>query len=150
MVGVFMSSWLGASVLSIGEWFIKKMPLINYIYSASKQISGAISLDQSSGAFKEVAIIRHPHMGEYAFRFITSIAILRGRTGGEELCCVYVPTTRESPALPTKHQAPTEAICGLFFHCSCTKSRNSSSVATNALVITSGEIPRCSDVHLLI
>jgi len=43
MVGVFMSSWLGASVLSIGEWFIKKMPLVSYIYSASKQISGAIS-----------------------------------------------------------------------------------------------------------
>ncbi|KFK40219.1 hypothetical protein AALP_AA3G346100 [Arabis alpina] len=92
LVGVFMSSWLGASVLSIGEWFIKKMPLISYIYSASKQISGAISPDQSSGAFKEVAIIRHPHMGEYAFGFITSTVILRGRAGGEELCCVYVPT----------------------------------------------------------
>lgn len=117
LVGVFMSSWLGASVLSIGEWFIKKMPLVSYIYSASKQISGAISpgkinllvlltnkstkksnyvnfllSDQSSGAFKEVAIIRHPHMGEYAFGFITSTVILRGRAGGEELCCVYVPT----------------------------------------------------------
>ncbi|KAH1047729.1 hypothetical protein J1N35_038513 [Gossypium stocksii] len=37
IVGVFMSSWLGASVLSLGEWLIKKMPLISYIYSASKQ-----------------------------------------------------------------------------------------------------------------
>lgn len=46
VVGVFMSSWLGASFLSIGEWFIKKMPLISYIYSASKQISGAISPGQ--------------------------------------------------------------------------------------------------------
>ncbi|KAF8093505.1 hypothetical protein N665_0383s0132 [Sinapis alba] len=92
LVGVFMSSWLGSSLLSIGEWFIKKMPLISYIYSASKQISGAISPEQSSGAFKEVAIIRHPHMGEYAFGFITSSVILRSRAGGEELCCVYVPT----------------------------------------------------------
>ncbi|CAF1718340.1 unnamed protein product [Brassica oleracea var. botrytis] len=54
-----MSSWLRASLLSIGEWSIKKMPLISYIYSASKQISRAISPEQSSGAFKEVAIIRH-------------------------------------------------------------------------------------------
>lgn len=38
-----MSSWLGASVLTLGEWFIKKMPLVSYIYSASKQISSAIS-----------------------------------------------------------------------------------------------------------
>ena len=43
IAGVFMSSWLGASVLSLGEWLIKKMPLISYIYSASKQISAAIS-----------------------------------------------------------------------------------------------------------
>ena len=43
MVGVFMSSWLGASVLGIGEWLIKRMPLIRHIYSASKQISAAIS-----------------------------------------------------------------------------------------------------------
>lgn len=38
-----MSSWWGASVLTLGEWFIKKMPFVSYIYAASKQISGAIS-----------------------------------------------------------------------------------------------------------
>ena len=38
-----MSSWLGASVLGLGEWFIKRMPLVRHIYSASKQISAAIS-----------------------------------------------------------------------------------------------------------
>ncbi|KAJ8770727.1 hypothetical protein K2173_021374 [Erythroxylum novogranatense] len=92
LVGVFMSSWLGASVLSLGEWAIKKMPLISYIYSASKQISAAISPDQNSNAFKEVAIIRHPRNGEYAFGFITSSVVLRGSMGAEDLCCVYVPT----------------------------------------------------------
>ncbi|XP_038719692.1 protein LIKE COV 3-like isoform X1 [Tripterygium wilfordii] len=92
LIGVFMSSWLGASVLSLGELFIKKMPLVSYIYSASKQISAAISPDQSSGAFKEVAIIRHPRIGEYAIGFITSTVVLRGSSGAEELSCVYVPT----------------------------------------------------------
>ncbi|XP_015065443.1 protein LIKE COV 3 [Solanum pennellii] len=91
-VGVFMSSWLGASLLSLGEWFIKKMPLMSYIYSASKQISSAISPDKTSHAFKEVAIIRHPRLGEYAFGFITSTVILHKDSGAEELCCVYVPT----------------------------------------------------------
>lgn len=38
-----MSSWLGASVLGLGEWFIKRMPFVRHIYSASKQISAAIS-----------------------------------------------------------------------------------------------------------
>lgn len=44
-----MSSWLGASVLALGEWFIKKMPLMSYIYSASKQISAAISPGKLNG-----------------------------------------------------------------------------------------------------
>ena len=38
-----MSSWLGASVLGLGEWFIKRMPFVRHIYNASKQISAAIS-----------------------------------------------------------------------------------------------------------
>ncbi|GFQ00373.1 hypothetical protein PHJA_002181300 [Phtheirospermum japonicum] len=92
LVGVFMSSWVGASLLALGEWFIKKMPLMSYIYAASKQISAAISPDQTSQAFKEVAIVRHPRIGEYAFGFITSTVILRKSSGAEELCCVYVPT----------------------------------------------------------
>ncbi|KAE9613961.1 hypothetical protein Lalb_Chr05g0222961 [Lupinus albus] len=92
LVGVFMSSWLGTSVLGLGEWFIKRMPLVRHIYSASKQISAAISPDQNSQAFKEVAIIRHPRVGEYAFGFITSSVVLQNYSGDEELCCVYVPT----------------------------------------------------------
>ena len=113
-----MSSWLGASFLGLGEWFIKKMPLVSYIYSASKQISAAISpgkfiwlcciffynlvmtifnislhvTDQSSNAFEEVVIIRHPRIGEYAFGFITSTIVLQRSAGEEKLCCVYVPS----------------------------------------------------------
>ncbi|XP_062090797.1 protein LIKE COV 1-like [Humulus lupulus] len=92
LVGVFMSSWLGASVLNLGEWFIKRMPFVRHIYNASKQISAAISPDQNTQAFKEVAIIRHPRIGEYAFGFITSSVVLQNYSGEEELCCVYVPT----------------------------------------------------------
>jgi len=92
LMGLFVSSWMGASVLWVGEWFIKKMPLVRHIYSASKQISAAISPDQNTRAFKEVAIIRHPRVGEYAFGFITSSLVLQVESGDEELCSVYVPT----------------------------------------------------------
>ncbi|KAI3771520.1 hypothetical protein L6452_02685 [Arctium lappa] len=92
LIGVFMSSWLGASVLSLGEWFIKRMPFVRHIYNASKQISAAINPDQNTQAFKEVAIIRHPRIGEYAFGFITSSVILQNYSGDEELYTVYVPT----------------------------------------------------------
>ncbi|CAI5459319.1 unnamed protein product [Closterium sp. Yama58-4] len=92
-VGVFVSSWVGSSVLWIGEWIIKRMPLMKHIYSASKQISNAISPDQNVNAFKEVAILRHPRIGEYAFGFITSNVTLQLESGvQEELVSVYVPT----------------------------------------------------------
>lgn len=37
-VGVFFSSWLGTALLNIGEWMIKRLPLVKHIYSASKQV----------------------------------------------------------------------------------------------------------------
>ncbi|XP_078177013.1 protein LIKE COV 1-like [Carex rostrata] len=91
-VGVFMSSWLGASILKLGEWFIKHMPFICHIYNASKQISSAISPDQKTQAFKEVVIIRHPRIGEYAIGFITSTLVLQSYSVEEELCCIFIPT----------------------------------------------------------
>jgi uncharacterized membrane protein len=48
-----MSSWVGASVLSLGEWIIKHMPLVRHIYNASKQISAAISPGKLS--FKKIS-----------------------------------------------------------------------------------------------
>jgi uncharacterized membrane protein len=44
-----------------------------------KNISYVIILlsDQNTTAFKEVAIIRHPRIGEYAFGFITSTVVLQ-------------------------------------------------------------------------
>ncbi|XP_024395459.1 protein LIKE COV 1 isoform X2 [Physcomitrium patens] len=92
LVGVFGASWIGTSVITVGEWFIKRMPLVKQVYSASKQISAAISPDQNTQAFKEVAIIRHPRIGEYAFGFITSTLVLQNESGDEELCSIYVPT----------------------------------------------------------
>jgi uncharacterized membrane protein len=35
--GVFVSSWLGGLLLTVGEWIIKKLPLVKHIYSAAKQ-----------------------------------------------------------------------------------------------------------------
>ncbi|GJY94287.1 hypothetical protein Tco_0510648 [Tanacetum coccineum] len=39
------------------------------------------SLGQGSNAFKEVAIIKHPSVGEYAIGFITSTLVLRKNSG---------------------------------------------------------------------
>nr|GEY84137.1 protein like COV 2 [Tanacetum cinerariifolium] len=51
-----------------------------------------LATDQNTTMFKEVAIIRHPRLGEYTFGFITSSVVLQKENGDEELCSVYVPT----------------------------------------------------------
>ncbi|KAJ8451792.1 hypothetical protein Cgig2_007275 [Carnegiea gigantea] len=80
LVGVFMSSWLGASVLQLGPW---------HEIQGNKYLKARVIVpDQNSHAFKEVAIIKHPRVGEYALAFITSTSNL----GEEELYSVYVPT----------------------------------------------------------
>ncbi|KAH9711463.1 protein LIKE COV 3 [Citrus sinensis] len=58
----------------------------------SRVLSPLSTPDQKTKAFKEVAIIRHPRIGESAIGFITSTLILHGSSGQEELCCVFVPT----------------------------------------------------------
>lgn len=38
VTGAFASSWLGGLALQLGEWIIKKLPLVKHIYSAAKQV----------------------------------------------------------------------------------------------------------------
>mmetsp|Transcript_4022 Transcript_4022/g.14309 ORF Transcript_4022/g.14309 Transcript_4022/m.14309 type:complete len:268 (+) Transcript_4022:187-990(+) len=90
--GVFVSSWFGASLLALWEWIIKHLPFVKLIYSASKQISQAVSPEGDSVAFKEFVILRHPRRGEYAFGFITSEVTVNTANGDEHLVSVYVPT----------------------------------------------------------
>lgn len=82
----YTCSW----TLSLGEFFIKRLPLVKHIYSASKQVSGALNPDSNEGskAFQECVLARHPRHGEYAIAFITGRTVLqvggwvRQRTAG--------------------------------------------------------------------
>ncbi len=47
-----MSSWLGGLLLQVGEWIIKKLPLVKHIYSAAKQVSAS-----QMGAFSIHALL---------------------------------------------------------------------------------------------
>lgn len=93
-VGVFFSSWLGSVLLSVGEWIIKRLPLVRHIYSASKQVSAALNPENEAGAkaFQECVLIRHPRAGELAFGFITGRTVLQVGNVDMKLTSIYVPT----------------------------------------------------------
>ncbi|CAD6251156.1 unnamed protein product [Miscanthus lutarioriparius] len=112
VVGVFMSSWPGASILGLGEWFIKRMPFVRHIYDASKQISAAISPDQNKHAFKEVVIIRHPRIGEYAFGFITSEVLLQltAETKVYMVDCIHLDYKYALNCFDVKHHLIAEIV----------------------------------------
>lgn len=74
LVGVFGSSWIGSSVLLVGEWFIKRMPLVKHIYSASKQISAAIS--PGTGSFCCMKWKMHIIFEPYEHRVISDTHLL--------------------------------------------------------------------------
>lgn len=78
--GVFVSSWLGSLLLQVGEWIIKKLPLVKHIYSAAKQVSAAVNpANETTQSFRECVLIRHPRNGEFAFGFITGSTLLQVR-----------------------------------------------------------------------
>lgn len=55
--GVFTSSWIGSAFLGLGEYIIRKVPLVKHIYSAAKQVSAAVSPDhEASNSFRQVLI----------------------------------------------------------------------------------------------
>jgi len=92
LTGVFMSSWLGGALLSLGEWFIKKLPIVKHVYSASKQISQALNPSDDAPTFKECVLIRHPRQGEYVFGFVTGECIFQMQGRDHVLFSVFVPT----------------------------------------------------------
>lgn len=96
--GVFVSSWLGSLLLQVGEWIIKKLPLVKHIYSAAKQVSAAVNpANETTQSFRECVLIRHPRNGEFAFGFITGQTLLQVTSvcavGCNPLQCkaLYVP-----------------------------------------------------------
>lgn len=55
LTGVFASSWVGTAFVSIGEYIIRKLPLVKHIYSAAKQVSAAVAPDhEASNSFRLV------------------------------------------------------------------------------------------------
>ena len=90
-----MSSWVGGWLLGLGEWIIRRLPLVRHLYGAAKQVSAALNPDGGGGggggakAFQECVLVRHPRHGEFAIAFITGRTTLQARdddggTGGGE------------------------------------------------------------------
>jgi uncharacterized membrane protein len=93
VTGVLAANIVGRSMVGMWESVLERIPVVRSVYSAAKNFAEIVFSD-SSQSFKKVLLIQYPRKGLYSLAFQTSSQLgeVQGRTG-EEVICVFVPTT---------------------------------------------------------
>lgn len=93
LTGLLTNNLVGNYVLGLWEKLLKRIPLVNSLYSSVKQVSDTL-LSSSGNAFRKAVMIPYPHQNSYTIAFLT------GTPGGDvknhlvgDYVSVYVPTT---------------------------------------------------------
>jgi uncharacterized membrane protein len=89
LIGVVAKFVAGRRLLALGEMILMKIPLVRTVYSATKQVTTAVTI-QESNSFKSVVMVEFPRAGCYSMGFLTGSII---GTDGEKFSKVFVPTT---------------------------------------------------------
>jgi uncharacterized membrane protein len=89
LIGAIAKFVAGRRLLAIGENLVLKIPLASTIYSATKQVTTAISI-QDNKSFTSVVLVEFPRKGVYAFGFLTGTI---KDSAGNTYCKVFIPTT---------------------------------------------------------
>jgi len=92
-VGLLARNYFGKRLIEWVDSALLKVPLLNKIYGATKQVNDAFSSTNKT-AFRTVVLVEFPRIGMYSMGFITSEQQdeVQTRTG-EKVVCVFVPTT---------------------------------------------------------
>jgi uncharacterized membrane protein len=92
-VGGLARNYFGSQIIQWVDAALLRIPLLNKIYSASKQVNEAFSSSNKT-AFRTVVMVEFPRPGSYAIGFITSEQPQEIQTHAQEkLVSVFVPTT---------------------------------------------------------
>ena len=92
LTGIFAKHYLGKKLISLGERFLAKIPILNNVYKTSKQIMESFSNNQKNG-FRKVVLVEYPRPGIYSPGFLTGDTPLEivDKTG-KHLVNVFIPT----------------------------------------------------------
>jgi uncharacterized membrane protein len=71
IVGVATNNYLGRKVVQVGEFIVKRVPILSDLYTSSKQVLEMLSGIKESN-FKDVVIIEFPSPGLRTIAFITN------------------------------------------------------------------------------
>ena len=89
IIGIVVSNVLGKRIFNFFESIIEKVPLINTIYTSSRQIMQTLTLP-GKGNFKQVVLIEYPKKDLWTLAFVTAYSKSKS---GEQYVHVFLPTT---------------------------------------------------------
>jgi len=93
LLGVLARNYFGKRMIRWMDSTMLRVPLLNKIYGATKQVNDAFSSTNKT-AFRTVVLVEFPRPGVYTLGFITSDQRQAIQANpGEPLVCVFVPTT---------------------------------------------------------
>jgi len=93
LVGLLTRYYLGKELIRWVDDALLRVPLLNKIYGAIKQVNDAFSFG-SKTSFKTVALVEFPRAGIYSIGFITSEQHQEVQVKTKEkVVCVFIPTT---------------------------------------------------------
>jgi uncharacterized membrane protein len=92
-VGLLARNYFGKRIIEWVDTTLLRVPLLNKIYGATKQVNEAFSSNNKT-AFRTVVMVEFPKPGTYSIGFITSEQHreMQAKTN-QKLVCVFVPTT---------------------------------------------------------
>jgi len=98
VVGLLARNILGKRLYNLGDRLVARIPFINRIYVATRQIITSL-VQQRRTLFQEAVIIEYPRPGIASVGFVTAVVppeVARrvpGAAMGEECVSVFIPTT---------------------------------------------------------
>ena len=108
LLGIIVTNFLGKKIFNIGESLVKKVPIVNTVYSTLKQITDTFTKG-TTDAFEGAVYIEYPRKGLWTMAFIS------GKSKNKENIAYYhlfVPTTPNPTSgfflmIPQKDAVPT-------------------------------------------
>jgi uncharacterized membrane protein len=93
VVGLLARNYFGKRIIEWVDSTLLKVPLLNKIYGAIKQVNDAFSSTNKT-AFRTVVLIEYPRAGIYSIGFLTNDQQEEvERKIHQKVVCVFVPTT---------------------------------------------------------
>ena len=89
LLGLVVTNFLGRKIFNIGENFVKRVPIVNMIYTTLKQITETFT-KSSTDAFVGAVYIQYPRNGLWTMAFISGES---KNEEGIEFYHLFVPTT---------------------------------------------------------